>query len=88
METKEEITFPGKASLFFIQDKEQREHLVAFNASGSRYTQSLDPHAYYVYDKGYSGYALFASLPEDFPHIDLIAPLTRVWTVTQAPRKR
>ncbi len=88
VESQEEISFPGQASLFFLQDKDKQEHLVAFNASGSQYVQSLDPYTYYVYDKGYGGYALFAELPEYFPKIDLIAPITRAWTITQAPRKQ
>lgn len=88
VERQDEIAFPGTASLFFIQDQEKQEHLVAFNVAGERYTQPLNAGAYFVYNKGYGGYALFAELPEHFPQIDLIAPLTRTWAVASLPRKR
>jgi hypothetical protein len=82
------ISFPGVPSLFFIQDSKKSEHLIAFNAEGERFSHSLNGEAYYIYNKGYGGYATFVQLPSHFPELELIAPLTRTWTQLAQPKKR
>lgn len=69
----DEITFPGRASLFFAKDV-----LVAFNEMGERFTHSFENQAFFIFDKGFGGYGVFAELPDYFPPIELVAPLTRV----------
>jgi hypothetical protein len=85
---KQAISFPGQPSLFFIQDSEKKEHLIAFNEWGECFTSPLSGESYFIYNKGYGGYALFAELPPHFPSLELIAPLTRGWTAAPLPRKR
>jgi len=80
------ITFPGQASLFFVQDEEKKEHLVAFNETGEKFTHSFEDQAFLIFDKGFGGYGVFAELPAHFPPIELIAPLTRVSKALQPHR--
>ncbi len=87
-DTIDAIEFPGKPSLFLIQDSEKKEHLVAFNDLGQRYTTSLNGEIYYIYNKGYGGYGVFADLPPHFPPLELIAPLTRTSKALPTPQKR
>ncbi len=72
------FTFTGKASLFFVRDSEEKEHLVAFNNRGERFIHPFDNQAFLIFDKGYGGYGVFAELPQTFPPIELTAPLTRL----------
>lgn len=72
----EEISFPGKASLFFHVDEKRNEKLIAFNEAGERFEQAIG-NSFYIFDKGYGGYAVFADLPPHFPQLELMAPLTR-----------
>ena len=87
-ERPDEIPFPGKPSLFFIQDSQKKEHLIAFNDRGERFSQPLNQGSYFIYNKGYGGYAHFAELPTHFPPLELIAPLTRSWRLKPLPKKR
>jgi hypothetical protein len=87
-EDPEKIIFPGQPSLFFIQDQNLKEHLIAFNDKGLKFARPLDPTSYLVYGKGYGGYALFANLPPEFPPFEIIAPLTRSWQIIRPPRKK
>lgn len=85
---KDAITFPGTSSLFFITDSAKKEHLIAFNEKGERYDYDVNGDAYFVYNKGYGGYAFFAELPTHFPELELIAPITRSWKTLPLPKKR
>lgn len=85
----ESLPFPGKASLFFALDEEEKcEHLVAFNAEGEKFTQTFRNSAFLVFDKGFGGYGVFAELPPHFPQMELVAPLTRVMTNLPPHAKR
>lgn len=84
----ESVTFPGKAALFFLRDKEKKEHLVAFNESGERFDHTFENQSFLVFDKGFGGYGVYAQLPDHFPSIELIAPLTRATKALQPHRKK
>lgn len=84
----DEVLFPGRSALFFLQDPQNNERMVAFNDHGERFESALTADEYYIYDKGYGGYALFAMLPPSFPQIELIAPLTRTSQKAPLPIKR
>lgn len=82
------IVFPGEAALFFIQDDEKKEHLVAFDKKGERFAYSFEDRAFLIFDKGFGGYGVFAELPGHFPPIELIAPLTRTSRPLPSHRKK
>ncbi|MCC5832976.1 MAG: hypothetical protein JJU12_08055 [Chlamydiales bacterium] len=81
-------TFRGTAALYFIQDQENKEHLVAFNREGDSFTYSFENEAFLIFDKGFGGYGVFAELPDDFPPIELVAPLTRLSRPIPPHRKK
>ncbi len=82
------IVFPGSAALYFIRDDQEKEHLVAFNDDGEKFTHTFEDQAFYIFDKGFGGYGVFASLPSAFKPIDLVAPLTRISKTLPAHKKR
>ena len=75
--------FSGHAALYFLQDQ-----LVAYNETGERFIHPFDTQAYLIFDRGFGGYGVFAELPEHFPKIELIAPLTRVMKGVEPHRKK
>lgn len=83
-----EIEFPGEASLYLMKDEDQKEHLIAFNQEGERFEHTFKGESYFVFDKGYGGYAAFVELPTNFPPLELIAPLTCLSTPLPPPRKK
>lgn len=83
-----DLSFPGYAALYLIQDSNLQEHLIAFNQTGEKFATTLKGEAYYIYNKGYGGYGIFVELPESFPKLELIAPLTRSSKPGSIPKKR
>lgn len=82
------LCFPGKAALFFVQDEEKKEHLIAFHPSGERFSHTFDNQSFLVFNKGYGGYGVFAELPLHFPPMELIAPLSHLFTALPPHRKK
>lgn len=71
-------SFPGKSCLYFIQDSNQQEHLLAFNEHGEKFSQKLNYEEFLIFDKGFGGYGVSARLPQGFPDIELFTQLTHV----------
>ncbi len=78
---------PQKNTLYFFKDPEGIESLIAFDREGNRYENKISTSAIYVYNKGYSGYGVFTSLPPQFSLRELVAPLTRRFSFPKPPLK-
>ncbi|NGX61493.1 MAG: hypothetical protein K940chlam9_00979 [Chlamydiae bacterium] len=84
----EELSFPGEATIYFLQNADLEETIVAFNSKGEKHVEKIDPRTYYIFDKGFLGYALFATLPPSFPPIEISTPLTQSFSPSPLSKKK